>query len=568
MKFAFSLLVSSALLAGCSSIHIYDKAADETATAAKADIVDSKMADSLKGQRAVLESLGVKEVEAFRRQTLAERDLMLLSLVTSVELPNHTATVENSFIFRFQDLVRVRLTEINANPDLNQAQQAKAFADDVDLSRWTAKEKTLRTSIMAGRKAMAKLPNCSPAVAGLSKDETGDLLASLLNADSKTRAAINWPDLQSQVNDYGAACASKLLAKRNVEINVKSYGGLLSGELAILGRMEAEATEREELVKAAAAELKKAAKAVADDEARIKLSASERDLRCPPAPLAPTAPPAPKAVTDSIESDAKPDAQTSQKKICATLSKLAKLNGAGDRVIAEQKLEQIGQVLSAISGVEPSNGDGDVKPSLAILAAATRLSSALDDYQTKGEYPALESLIIEKQLASAQLISATARLALDQWRLTQHRELVAGLKQEQVSLSEAYYTMKGYGVANSAPSATCGKGEEVHCASLEALLRSERVVDGVPLSRLAYRGMLLLAESYSVGRDRATTARVKLASSDYRESMIRSEEALAAWQSVISNPVDEIQRYNAGGLKPEALAGFLQALGLFGIATK
>src|SRR4051812_2983638 len=95
-------------LMGCSSLHLYNSAADTSATSAKADYDASKITDSIKLSRAVLDALDAKEVEAFRSLNLAERDAALLSLL-SESGTSEQRKVRNGFVARFNNQVDERL---------------------------------------------------------------------------------------------------------------------------------------------------------------------------------------------------------------------------------------------------------------------------------------------------------------------------------------------------------------------------------------------------------------------------------------------------------------------------
>ena len=91
---------------------------------------------------------------------------------------------------------------------------------------------------------------------------------------------------------------------------------------------------------------------------------------------------------------------------------------------------------------------------------------------------------------------------------------------------------------------------------------------GESAKRRAYRAMTLLAESYSVARDRQRTAEVKLINTDYRESLLRSEAAIASWDALISVPIGLLQKLAKEGWTPMEIAQLLQSFGVVGIAAR
>ena len=85
-RLALSLIVSCAVMAGCSSLHPYNKESDSAVTGAKADYDAAKLGERLQGQRAMLVKLEEREVAAARRMTVALRDQDLLALLADTEL--------------------------------------------------------------------------------------------------------------------------------------------------------------------------------------------------------------------------------------------------------------------------------------------------------------------------------------------------------------------------------------------------------------------------------------------------------------------------------------------------
>ena len=136
-------------------------------------------------------------------------------------------------------------------------------------------------------------------------------------------------------------------------------------------------------------------------------------------------------------------------------------------------------------------------------------------------------------------------------------------------LLQANATLGGYGKVPDSGT-PCTAQTAVFCASMQGLMDNKAKLasrPGEPANRMAYRALALLSESYTVARDRQQTAELKMVLTEYRESLLRSEAALAAWNPVISTPIDQLKTYHAGGLTRQDFVQLLQALGVVGIAV-
>jgi hypothetical protein len=298
---------------------------------------------------------------------------------------------------------------------------------------------------------------------------------------------------------------------------------------------------------AAKADLKKAT----DDEAARVKAASDASKE---------------AVTDVTCAGKKPEEQND---ICKALDKLGKLGDLGKKIVSEEKVDHINTLLSALSGQYEPGKDEEVEKSLAFVSAATRLHDALKEYRKTKNLPPLEPLIIEKQIATAQLAQAKQATDLQVARVGYQREM------HEAVLEEAFILFKGRGqVANLTPTTPCESvTATVGCGSVGMLLagtglKDDRAAKREPPARSVYRGLGAISESYSVARVRYTTAEMRLVLSPYRESLIQSEASLAAWNSLIDTPLKQIKTWHADGLKPDEIAQFLQAFGLLGIADR
>lgn len=540
---------------GCGTVHLYNKDADQTATGASADYDSAKLGDALKSQHALLDALELKEIDAFRKLTIAQRDMDMFSLIESDEKFTAVPTAGKGFIARFAARIDQRLIELDgasaARLETQKDLQKARFA----LAAYQVREGAAR-SRLADFQVPIKLPACSAELAILKDDTDGNRLIGLISADTLMAAKIRtlWKDgLEIAVQNVLDSCTKLLSAKQGTGQFVPAPGRLLAMAIADQIRIESENEERGGAAKSAKLDLAKAAEGLASANKKRSAAAKQADYACPAAP----------AKVDGADADT----AAASSKICAVLDNLGKLGDEGIKVIAEEKLKKIRAVLSAMSGIAPAAKDGQIDESLALISAATRLGHALQQYQNASILPPLEPLIIEKQLADAQYAYATAGLKVQQTRIANAKSKVDAIQLEIAMLNEARSKIAEFGV-RPADASRCGN-DKLFCDSLETLLtNNRRTVNGAPVYRTAYRALELFSESYSVARDRLTGAQIRLAGADYEESLIRSEAALASWKAIIDTPIAEIKTYHAGGMKPEAVAALLQALGVLGIAAK
>ena len=545
-------------LGGCGSLHLYSKEADVAATSAKTDYDASKVTEAIQAEGAMLDGLDAKEIEAFRKVTLAERNLELLSLV-SESGTSAKRTPANGLVPRFRQLADARLLALTG-PGTDPLALLKELDDRKRTLRDAeSAEIRARSQLIAFHAKFASLPVCNRDVAGLKANPTADA-AALLTRDIDFRpknipVSVTWG---IAIGNLGSACQALLDARAAMaaglqKANAAQVGlatAAASDEEARLGRQQADA-------KAQGVALRSAAKALAEARKAAQNASQGIDLACDPYATA-TSPP---AGADEV--------QKAKSALCDALAKLTNLGDFGARIISQERLARINTVLAALSGIEPAAGDPPLEPSLALLGAGARFAQALKQYQAAGTLPALEPLLIEKQLAAAQLAYAQAGVALSQARV-RHAQAYRDATFLEVDL--LVKAQDELGALGSIPAADtdCTKVAAVFCASMNQLL-TDKTFSGGPgesASRRAYRAMALLSESYSVARDRQLTAELSLIDIDYRDSMLRSNASIAAWNALISVPVDQLKAYHADGWTPQEMAQLLQAFGVVGVAAR
>lgn len=545
-------------LGGCGSLHLYSKEADVAATSAKTDYDASKVTEAIQAEGAMLDGLDAKEIEAFRKVTLAERNLELLSLVsesgTSVK-----RTTANGLVPRFRRLADARLFALTGP-----STDPLAFLKELDDRERTLRdaesaEIRARSQLIAFHAKFASLPACNQDVAGLKASPTADAAALLTkDADFQPKnipVSVTWG---IAIGNLGSACQALLDARRDMAASLKKADagqvGLAmsaeSDEEARLGRKQADA-------KAQGVALRSAAKALAEARKAAQNASQGIDFTCD----------ASRTATSSTTGAN--DVEKAKNALCDALAKLTNLGDFGARIISQERLARINTVLAALSGIEPAAGDPPLEPSLALLGAGARFAQALKQYQAAGTLPALEPLLIEKQLAAAQLAYAQAGVALSQARV-RHAQAYRDATFLEVDLLVKAKAELGALGAFPAADTDCTKVEAVFCASMNQLL-TDKTFSGGPgesASRRAYRAMALLSESYSVARDRQLTAELSLIDADYRDSMLRSNASIAAWNALVSVPVDQLKAYHADGWTPQEMAQLLQAFGVVGVAAR
>lgn len=562
MGFARSLLAAVALstLGACNSLHLYNRNADELATAANADYTDSKLGDMLAGQRTALDALEKREIAAFRALTMAQRDGALLALMTDSELPGKQRTVGDGFAARFKAYVDERLTQLDGDPDARMRLHKAWRVDREDLAEL---QKTVQIDrrVLKTYDAAVVLPPCGQELYALETDTTGERFFELTgNKDeaSVKKIRTRWDAIHVSIKTLIANCKELETQTAKVDGFKAAPRSELESALQELGALEKAAQDAQQASVTQKKALREATAELAAATKGMSSALAGKDLRCPGGAQAKA--PAPPSGLEG-------QAAQAHKKLCDALAALEKAGDRGIQVVAEEKLDRIYTVLAAMSGMsesEPGAGDETVDRSLALIAASSRLGQALERYRLADELPPLEPLVIEKQLAEVELAYANAGVRIAQARLRHARDRVDAIHDELRMLVQARSTIGGMGALPAA--APCKSG--VACASFESLLSENSAPAKAPHYRMAYRAMALLSESFSSARDRQQTAQVSMAALDYQEALSRSEAAVGSWKALVDTPLAQLKAYHAQGLRPEVAAAILQALGVVGIAVK
>lgn len=565
-KIVLAITVLAAFFsAGCSGMRLYDKQADQQASSIRADYDAGKILEVVASERANVAALEKKEIDAFVKTTLVERDLVILGLVSDGDAP---------FTTKFETFTEERLEAIASSTGVDgktppiREQILDLRAERRELHDATRDESRIREQLGRIDIRFGKLPACiegnrsalrlppappappaptplapPPAITTLRSEAEASLNSALAGSTFAT------PNETLDVyRQYIDVCRTALDSAKSIESKVVALGvGLLKSTSDSLRGSEEKLKTDEAAATAAKTDLKKATD---EETARVTASASV----------------AKEAATDFTCADKKPEDKND---ICKALEKLSGLGDLGKKIVSEEKVNRINTLLAALSGQYEPEKDEEVERSLAFVSAATRLHDALSAYRKAKTLPPLEPLIIEKQIAIVQLAQARQAADLQVARVGYRREMHEAVLEEAFSLLRA----KGE-VANLKPATKCKSVKAtVGCGSVQMLLlgtglSDDRVAKRESPVRSVYRALSAISESYSVARVRYITAEMRLVLSPYRESLIQSEASLVAWNSLIDTPLKQIKTWYADGLKPDEIAQFLQAFGLLGIADR
>jgi hypothetical protein len=529
-------------LNGCAAFHLYDKADDKLAADAATAYADSKITETIKIEHANLDTLEQREINAFLKVNAAERDLMLLSLLSDSKTP---------FVERFRASIEARLSEIvgKQNVPTFRASLQDILDKRQAVETATFNELNKRLLLVDFDHTFSKLPVCNDKNKNAFNAVGEDGARAALKDDNYKFPAAIAADVGRAYQDYVVkGCRPLLEAISGQSAKFDSMPGSALKEASdALDGVKADLDERQTKLAIAKAELKRALDEVTAASKAKDVATQLDDLTCP---------------TDQDDSAPPPN------NLCKALASLKKLGDSGIKVISEEQLAKIDLVLVALSGSATDKDEKKMPAALALLSTSARFAGALKAYQTAGTYPALEPLLIEKQLQTARLATATKAVALQKAQLDAARDLFEALQLEGDMLDQANALLGGFG-----PKIACGKDVQVYCLPVSRMFDEKafgtiKASNGEPAGRLAYRALALYSESHSIARARQVRARMKTTLSSYRDALNRSEASLAMWDGLIATPMSQLKSYYAGGIKSEEIAQFLQAIGVIGIAER
>jgi hypothetical protein len=550
-------------LMGCSSLHLYNSANEQKATSAKADFDASKITDSIKLSRAVFDALDTKEVEAFRALNLAERNAALLSLL-SESGTSAKRTVNNGFVARFNKRVEERLIQLTGTTqdarqiylDLTEAMKAVNAA--------AKSERLARNALKGFDTAFAALPDCSAEVAGLRDSiDLGKAQALLKKPDLKPKYEVVAPIWLNGIKDIGSQCDILLQRQKTMEEKRQKLSGQLLTAASDTNSRSVTLADKQSQAKDAAAQLKTATEAFASALKAVKDSKATPDLTCDLSQP---------AAADGAEKEV-----AKKNELCDALAKLKRLEDFGIQAISEERLTRINDILAAVGG-EPTPADkAKAEPGLVFLSTSARFGQAWTQYQQAGKLPALEPLLIDKEITAAQLAYAQVGVQLAESRVQHAKAYEAATLLETTLLLQARAEVASLGAAPAAGTPCDTEKPTIFCASVGDLLGNKKLANtagngGETANRRAYRALAYMAESYSVARDRQLEAELRLIDTEYRVALSTSEASLSGWNALLSVPVDQLKAYHAGGIKPAEAASLaaqvVQALAAVGIAVR
>jgi len=89
-----ALLLAAWSTAGCAGAHLYRQADHELAVRAEASFKEARVAESVRGERVVLDQLLGQELAVVRRHAAARRDARLLAIAGASDAQSWTALME------------------------------------------------------------------------------------------------------------------------------------------------------------------------------------------------------------------------------------------------------------------------------------------------------------------------------------------------------------------------------------------------------------------------------------------------------------------------------------------
>lgn len=555
-------------LMGCSSLHLYDSAADAAATSAKTDYDASKITDSIKLSRAMFDALDAREIEAFRSVNLAERNGALLSLLSESGTAKQRM-VGNGFVARFNKRVDERLALLTGNAENPSTLNYDLTAATAKVNLATNTEKRAREQLNDFSTAFAALPACNAQMAAL-KDSTDLTKATelLKMPDLKPKNAVVQPAWVSHIKAVGDACSKLIEARKALDQRKNELGGQLNFAMRNTTEQGRLLKKSQDDSKAAAAQLKTATKAFADAQKAAKDGKAVDDLTCDLSKPVPASSPG------------ATDASAKKNELCKVLADLKELEDFGIVALSEERLAQINEILTAVSGEKPPTtaAKTPLEPGLVLISTTSRFAQAWTQYQKTQDkkLPALEPLLIDKEMTASQLAYAQSGVQLAESRVQYAQAYEDATRLEVRLLMNAKAEIAALGTP-PAPNTTCGKELTAFCASVSDLLNDKKLAKasgngGETANRRVYRALTYLSESFSVARDRQLEAELRLIDTEYRVALSRSEASLASWNVLLSVPVDQLKTYHAGGIKPAEAASLtaqmVQALAAVGIAVR
>lgn len=535
------------LLTACGSLHLYDKAADELATKAKVQYDDSKILEMLKGEEANFDALEKKEIDAFVGVIAARRDFAILRLLEDSSSP---------FAKRFSDDINDGLTEIlptASNADT--ALDALTLLNGARYAAFNARmvERNFRQQLLDFPLNFTNLPAC---------DSKHQPFFSQATLDALTKATDGKNDALLQgtlkfYQSYVAVCNLALKADKDLLDEEAKFAGPL-GIASADARRRVDALARNEAdVRNAKAALKTATEEAAAAAKGMRDAAAIPDLTC------------------KADSGAPPATATEPANpICKALSALKALGSLGMKTISEEQTKKVDLTLAALSGAATADDKDALPAGLALLSSTVRFAGALQQYQAANTLPALEPLLIERQLATVRIGYASRAYELEKLRAALAREKYEALLLKLDLLLQARANLAGLrpaGAPAACPKDADAKATRADCVPLSRLVsdkgNSLASSASEPPGRIAFRALAYYAESFSVAEARYQTADLRLIVSDYRDVLISSDAAVASWDALIATPLAQLQAYYASGIKTEEIAQFLQAFGVIGIAA-
>jgi len=277
--------------------------------------------------------------------------------------------------------------------------------------------------------------------------------------------------------------------------------------------------------------------------------------------------------------------QDLSKSLVAEAEKLAKaLDKARSLGVASgTQIESVVQLLTAVAGGDTSSTNPALARATLVAKQIPSLAEDATNLETKRTAPPVSGLLLELQHQTSLADTAKKRYALQQERVDVLRAIYDARFKEAVRLLEFTDAVCSYALVSAGKSAdgpSCDKfaykKESVAC-----------LLDGQPIDNCVLVKswkVELAAESPSAKRKlyTAVTSYLQALSQQglspelafreldvrHRETLLAESSAIDAWSGIVSVPLDQLDGYYQGGLKPAEISDLLvKALGFTAITV-
>jgi hypothetical protein len=510
-----ALLCAMPMLCACAGWTIHDESRAQLAAQGKQSYADAKVTEVADAEQKNLDYLLGEEIKVVRENNALQSDFAALAIASDVG--PMAATYEEG---------KLRMEELG----LSGSAQIRAFLN-ADL-RSTRSRATLASAAKVLRSKGIAPPGCTEL-------PTAD--PALPDDDAKTAYA-----------QYRRKCQEIITAA------APPKGGLLS-------RAYTEWSSAQDALAGQQKE-KEAALRAARDAAAAYRAAVERN-----------------AAPKDAAAKANEDLAAKEKELADALSIVKKLHLAGT---FDDSIGALVDVLSAAAAGDTDTSQAELAEAAVVLKQLPALRTAAAELQASRTAIPVSGLLLELQRQTILADAAAKRQQLQEERVAILRAKYDGYQAEAQRWLAFSDAMCSYAVTSSGASHPGGK-----CDSFEVKPKDGKPVcifDGKEIAacalQAAWKERLRASEKGEVKRElykaaatylQAIAAQAVPLEQSFREIDVRHRETLLArrsaiegWNSIVSVPLDQLNAYYSGGIKPVELADLIvKALGFTAIAV-